>query len=284
MIIIDQKSNGLRRWKVQFDNLDEVQRWITQTPRKCCGDASKALGRGSSWDLNAGWEGALHMARHGWLDGVTDMSDKLALKPPHTDSEPSWRYDVAGEMPDIGRFLAGDPAHMKRHGHPKGHRPVITLAIGANAVASVSARQMANYGAAMVAVIDQLESTGRRVEAHATFVSTGSGSRICPVWCVKRAEDSLDLSALAFSLAHPAAFRRLGFAIYERSDLGWMHYGGSVGSTLEDLIDPAPNTLVVSGLADGVGARNCDTLDGAIKFAAEQINKAAGEELVTISA
>lgn len=283
MLIIDERKAKVPRWKVMFESLDEVQQWLRDTPRKWTVSSSVRESGGRSWDLGAGWEGALKLARNGWLEGVKDISDKLALKPPQLSDEPRWRYDVAGELPDIGRFLAGDPAHMKRHGHPKGHRPVISLAIGANAVAMVSAEQMANYGAAMVAVIDQLESTGRRVEAYATFVSVSGGSRICPYWLVKRAEDALDLSALAFSLSHPAAFRRLGFAIYERSAFEtWWGYGSSCSSTLDDLIDPMPNTLAISGLADGIHACRCNTLDGAIELAAEQINGAAGEELVTV--
>jgi hypothetical protein len=90
---------------------------------------------------------------------------------PARDKEDSWRYDVAGELPDIGRFLAGDPAHMKRHGHPKGHRPIISLAINVIANAMITAQQMANYGAALVTVVDQIENAGRRVDLVCAFAA-----------------------------------------------------------------------------------------------------------------
>lgn len=281
-IVDTRDEHGLRTWRIQFENLDDVQSWIKATPRRWGVTSSERPSYGQSWDLGCEFDQAMEFARTGWIDGVVDISGRLAMRPPHLTNDPKWRYDVAGELPDIGRFLAGDPAHMMRHGHPKGHRPVITLATGANGSAGVTASQLRNYGAAMVAIIDQLESTGRRVEAYATFVSSKFGQgRLAPVWRVKAAEDVVDLSALAFSLSHPAAFRRLGFAIYERSGFStWNDYGSSVTSTLEDLIDPAPNTLVISGLA-GSGAR-CNTLEGAIEYAAEQINQAAGEVLVTV--
>jgi len=280
--IIAETVKGVRRWKAAFDSLADVEQWIKATPRKWDVASSEKPSYGYSWDLGTSWEDTLKLARTGWIAGVLDTSNRLAMRPPHLTNDPKWRYDVAGELPDIGRYLAGDPAHMMRHGHPKGHRPVITLAIGANGTAGVSADQLRNYGAAMVAVIDQLESTGRRVEAYATFISNhGSNERICPYWRVKAAEDALDLSSLAFSLSHPASFRRLGFALYERSGFPtWYNYGSSCRAMLEDLIDPAPNTLVISGLASS-GIR-CKTLDGAIEYAAEQINAAAEEQLVTL--
>lgn len=131
----------------------------------------------------------------------------------------------------------------------------------------------------MCAVIDQLENSGRRVELNVAWCSQISGVRVSVGWTAKRAEDTLDLASIAFSLAHPAASRRIGFAMAERSaarqDLG---YGMTYSPTEDDWIDPLPGTYCIQG----VGYGGSETLDKAIAQVVKEINKAAGEELVTV--
>jgi hypothetical protein len=92
------------------------------------------------------------------------------------------------------------------------------------------------------------------------------------------------LAAIAFSLGHPAALRRIGFAMIEHSATRTCPgYGHSTTITPDDI--PERNArcqLCLSGI--GTCSHRCRTLDDAIAFATEQVNTAAGEELVTISA
>lgn len=280
MIIRDDKANGVRCWRAMGENLPDVMHWLSTTRNKWGIDSSRSASYGD-WTLGVDYDEALRLARVGWSAGAKDLSNRLEAHMPPKDKESSWRYDVAGELPDIGRFLAGDPAHMRRHGHPKGHRPILSIAVNIRLQCSVKASAMANYGAALVAVIDQLEHVGRRVELVATFATTqGNGLRVSTGWTVKKAEDSLDLAAVAFSIAHPAASRRIGFAMYEHSDVPMaMGYGSGLTLAEQDLIDPLPGTFCIPGLNDDT--RRCHTLEDAIAFVRDQINKAAGEELVS---
>jgi hypothetical protein len=283
MIIRDDKIDGTRHWRALGENLDDVQRWLRDTPNKWRITASRDSGFGREWALGVSYDQALELARTGWSEGAKDLSDRLAAHMPPRDKEDSWRYDVAGELPDIGRYLAGDPVHMRRHGHPKGHQPIVSIAVNIRLQSNVKASAMANYGAALVAVIDQIEHHGKRVELMVTFATRQTGSRVSAGWMVKRAEDALDLAAVAFSVAHPAASRRIGFAMYEHSDVpATRGYGGTLTLGENDLIDPLPGTYCLSGLNDTLG--RCHTLDDAITFVRDQVNAAAGEELVTIEA
>lgn len=280
MIIRDERNavTNKRHWIALGENLDDVQRWLRTTPNKWGSNDSRG-GYGHEWTLGVSYEQALELARTGWREGAQDLSSRLEAHMPPRDKEDSWRYDVAGELPDIGRFLAGDPTHMRRHGHPKGHRPIIAIAVNIRLMCGVKASAMANYGAALIAVIDQLEHTNRRVELTVTF-ATDQGPRVSAGWTVKKAEDPLDLAAVAFSVAHPAASRRIGFAMYEHSDVP-RHWGYGSGLKLreEDLIDPLPGTYCIEGLNNCT--TRCLTLEDAIVFVRDQINNAAGEELVT---
>lgn len=283
MIFRDETINGKRHCRVMCDSIADVQRWLKTTPRVWSSASSNSNGSGHSWDLGVGYVGAEALLETGWREGAKDLGDRLAAYMPPRDKADSWRYDIAGELPDIGRFLAGDPAHMKRHGHPKGHHPIISIAVNIRVQCTVKASAMANYGAAMVAIIDKLEHSGRRVELAVTFASTMRHVvRVSCGWTVKQADDPVDLAAVAFSLAHPSASRRIGFAMAERmpKDTQCGSYGFDLVLDEDDLIDPMPGTYCIEGLRNNTS--RCLTLDDALVFVAKQINDAAGEDLVTV--
>jgi hypothetical protein len=284
MIIRDEVINHVRRCKIHFDSQIEAANYLRGSSSNWRGSSTASPSH--NWDFNVGNEGAERLAIQGWSEGAKDLSDRLAVHMPERDHVASWRYDVAGEMPDIGRYLSGDPVHMRRHGHPKGHKPIISLFINNWIVCHTTAQQMANYGAAMVSLIDQLENSGRRVEVVAgTIAESMSDSRVMmsATWKVKGAEDHLDLGALAFAVAHPAASRRFGWRLWERTAAPTdTYYGSGRGRVTDehDLIDPMPGTLIINGIK--MSGSSCDTLEGALMFAAGQINDAAGETLVTV--
>lgn len=275
--MIEQETPGL--YKVHGESLQDVVHWLRTTPARWASPSSLVTGRGDSWDFGVGYEGALALADKGWPEGVTMLADSLSVLPPVNADVSSWRYDVAGELPDIGRFLAGDPACMKRHGHPKGRQPILALAIPIVVAAGVPAKEMANYGAAIVSLVDRLEASGRRVEVRATHIGDVTSGIVAASFTAKQAEDPVDLSALAFSLGHPAASRRITFGMIERSHLRKTgYYGLPIKETEDHLIDPVPGTIVMQRMAPG----SCRTPTDAMVTVLRSFNKAAGEELAVM--
>lgn len=278
----DARIGGERRWTVYATSLAGLVHWLktTETTWQC--KSSQEEERGYSWDLNAGWQGALELAEKGWSEGVGQLAG-VAAQLPATERIAKEKLCVAGYMPDVGRFLQGEPQHMRRKGGSIAHRPVVSLVVGTGGTANVTAQQMMNYGRAILAIIDQIEATGRRVEVTAVWTSRGvSDARATVSWTVKAAEDPVDLSALAFSLAHPAAMRRLGFAAYERSSLRTSYgYGATTNAQPDDLLHNEDEALFLPGLTTS-GSR-ANTYEQALELAVEQINRAHGEELVSIA-
>lgn len=276
-----------RRWRAHFESVGEVQDFLAVNPSKWAprdrGADCKSMRAESSWDLGAGYEGVQRLARTGWSEGALDVAARLGSRLPARERTARWRHDMAGELPDVVRHLAGQPDSMKRRGHDNSHRPVVSLFVNVWIRCDVRAKAMANYGAALVAMIDQLENSGKRVELTAGVVAPHCHTItiMSATWTVKRAQDPVDLGALAFSLAHPGASRRFGWAVWERSDKQPdSGFGRGVGykATEADLIDPAPGTFILTGLNSD--PRRCQTMNDAIKFVAAQINEAAGEQLV----
>lgn len=288
MLYRDETIGDVRRVKLHFDSQIEAADYLLNTTPKWADCTASRTGHRNeySWDFCLGWQGTQQLARTGWSEGAKDLGDRLAVHMPERDHVDAWRYDVAGELPDVGRYLAGDPVHMRRHGHPKGHKPIISIFVNNWIVCSTTAQQAANYGAAITSLIDQLENSGRRVELTVGTIAQHfrhGNTMMSATWRVKAAEDPLDLAAVAFAIAHPAASRRFGWSLWETTDAPMdKFYGVGMGRIAEeaDLIDPFPGTLMINGIKMDGG--RCNALDAALAFAAGQINAAAGETLVTV--
>lgn len=272
-----------KRWRVQFDNLSELTRWLASTPRTWDDKSSEQTGGayGRDWDLGAGYSGALRMASEGWEEGVKNLYALAATVPNITVTTRG--FSVAGDFPDVGRAVAGNPFSMVTRRRENAPKPALTIAVNIRTSAAVKAQEMANFGAAMVALVDRLESRGVRVELIGLVATNPVGrNRWAISWTVKRAEDPLDLSAVAFSLAHPAMWRRLGFACMERSPRSMYTpgYGYDGGIHKDDFMDLPEGALLIQGVDHNPGA--CRTMAGALEFAKRAINKAAGEDIAEL--
>lgn len=273
-------------WRAHFDSAAEAAHYLETTPSKW-NLLKDHVGRhyaDRSWTLGCDFKDVMRLAKDGWEDGTRNLETKLRGIPPRQGSSSSWTYDVAGYVPDVPRYLSGEPANMMRHGHPKGHKPIVSLCVMIWINAGINAAEMVNYGTAMTALIDQIEQAGRRVELWAGVIAphVGKAGIMSATWTVKSAEDHVDLAAVAFSLAHPGASRKLGWGIWERSDRPADRSFGQGGYTtkLADVLDPPHGMVFLGGVANSYGA--CSTMDKALPFVAKQINLAAGEQLVEV--
>lgn len=272
-------------WRAHFDSVGDAERFISGTPSKwsLLRDHVGRTFSEYSWTLRHTNADVLRLARDGWEEGLAKLHDGLVGRPPAREHTSNWTFDVAGYYPDVPRYLDGDPTCMMRHGHPKGNKPVICIFVQVWINSMIDARQMMNYGVALTAYIDQIEKSGKRVELIAGVIAPHRNRKIMSAtWTVKRAEDPVDLAAIAFSLAHPGASRRFGWALWERSDLpADSAFGqGGYSAKREDMIDPPEGMLFLPGVANEPS--RCRTIEDAVAHVATQINRAAGEPIVEI--
>lgn len=276
-------DNTPKHWRIQADSLYELLQWVEDTSPVWRSSASKAA-RSKSWDLGVGYDGAVRLARDGWEDGIQRMSALIETVPSETIFVKS--YDVAGAVPDVPRFLGGDPRNMINRGKEQKPKPTMSIAFNMSARADVSAQAIWNFGAGLVAIIDRLESRKVRCEVSAIWRTenlgrAGAVASICTT--LKRPEEALDLHQMAFGVAHPAMLRRINFAAIERSraDIECPGYGMPNSRLSEvDIIDPVPGTLFIGGIGDAVSS--CSTVESAVRYVAAKINEAAGEPIAEL--
>ena len=266
-------DRSARTCRYHFDNLPELGRYAETAPRtwgRYCTMSTDPNPR--SWDLGAGYDGAVRMAKEGWLEGAAKTQEALKLLPLRS---PAAKREINhyGHMPHMGRYVAGAIKHMVHKRPVEGRKSVLTLIVPVNAVAHVEAAHMANFGLAVTHYIAQLERAGTRVELLGAIHSISDGWTITHTWLIKHASQPLDLAVTAFTIGHPAMFRRLGFALRERCAApSNSSYGRSIALTQESVINCPPGAIILNGMKDASTVAR--TPEAAVEYVTKYIDEA----------
>ncbi len=269
---IDQAA---KKCSYHFDSLPELGHYIETAPRTWRGSGTRDsidLGKSKDWDLNAGYDESVRMAKEGWLEGARKSQDALKLLPL---SAPAFKREINyyGHLPHMGRYVAGAMKHMVHKRRTEGRSSVLVLIVPVNALAMVSAEHMANFGLAVTHYIAQMERQGTRVEVWGAIRSDSTGWQITHSWVIKRAQQPMDLAVMSFTVGHPAMFRRLGFACRERCAApSNPAYGKSVALKQEDVVNCPAGAIILNGMKDaGSIAR---TPEAAVAYVTKFIDEA----------
>ena len=248
-----------------FDSIQEAQQWMAQTPRTWSEKASESKSQGIDWDLGSTFDDAMAMARDGWKEGAAKVGKALKQLPQATPA-PTKKNSVYGYRPNAGRYAAGMPDCMVKRAHDNGAGHVVTLVVPINANAYTSARNMSNFGIAVMHHVRALEAQRTRVEIIVSATShLQCGTRVCTAIRVKSASQGMDLSVLAFAMGHPAMFRRIMFGLRERTATKTDHgYGQSQNTVPSDIVNMRPGTIILNGMKDADSVAS--TMEAALKY------------------
>jgi len=269
--------------ELKFNSFDEFLTKV-QEPSLPNARLSEALreGASNSWDLKAGWDGAIKMAKEGWPEGLKRMqkvAELLEMPSGARSYEPQPVLAVAGDEVDIGAYLSGEPECMmdwEVRATPSFGK-VVKIVCHLTANASVSANAMFRRGSLAYLIIDALESCGIRCEVWGLVKCSTCGNRdegpdFLAQVCLKDADQPIEPDRLAYMLAHPAVFRRLGFRLMELTP---EYTRGCYGST----VNPPEELMEGDGVIFLGGSHLGYTNDQDIVASAKQIaSKYIGEE------
>lgn len=209
--------------RLHFDNMAAFAEAVPEHDpgrNRHCGGAWEQGSSTVMFTLTKGMAEALTLARNGWEEGAERARPLLEkIKTARPVRKTLSRWDVAGAVPSVPRYLAGNPMHMKTQAMSASNRqPVLTIVSNWSTPAHVDAKVFESSAVAAAAICDRLEDAGFRVEIIAgrrcSSALDGEAGHVAETFAkIKAAEDSLDLARLAFGLGHPSALRRLSFAI-----------------------------------------------------------------------
>lgn len=219
----DTKDDGYTL-RMDYESINEVLDHLDQDRPVDSNDSSTDSHSGDAWDLGVGWQGALDAYTGGWSEGAKrayDLAERLTPKP--KSNRTTLHRSVTGAFPNVGAHLAGAPNAMYQVSKKQATgRPYVHLYIPISFSSMMNAETAFDRGCAIVAVVDALETAGCRIKLTLTRTSEIGGGRsgrhrICMRFMVKDYGDRLDVDQVIFTAAHPAMFRRIGFALQERS-------------------------------------------------------------------
>lgn len=191
-----------------------------------CGEehrSSKKTGKDRTWDFGTEFDGAIKVARNGWPEGreaieALTYKFKAVVEDAHREAfgQPVYTRSVAGSGVNVGRYNAGLPDAMVMRKRVEMESPIIDIVCNVSASAAISAQTYMIRGAAVAALTDLLELSGRRVRLTVVVNTAGSGHSVPVYTTIKKPGDPVQMDAIAFATAHPAYLRRLGFSIWEQ--------------------------------------------------------------------
>jgi hypothetical protein len=184
--------------------------------RRASRDATK-----DSWCGHASFDKACKLARDGWPEGLKRLNsfqERIKSVIGNRTNKPLPEFDVTGQVLDVGLLMSGVPeCFISLPDEPKeGRGKIIDIVFSSSYSAGINSEKIFWRGAALVALIDVLESRGLSCSVVSdSTVTRGYGNRYTLKTIVKGLGDVLDLDRIAFCACHAAFFRRLAFSIEE---------------------------------------------------------------------
>jgi hypothetical protein len=193
------------------------------------------------WTGGLTWQQAKTMALSGWHEGLIEVDKYRARISPIIAQKvlrPLQVYSMAGHYVDVGSFLANDPECFITREYEERNYPgrIYRVVCSISFSAAITAETIIQRGAMVCALVDAIEYAGHRAEVVCndrdlrewTMNASRQGKTQSKTgWfeasvVVKKASQPLEMSDLAFCLAHPAMFRRIMFSVAEQ--VGWSDY------------------------------------------------------------
>lgn len=206
-----------------FSNISEFYNFCKKTPRReGADDASEHNGRGftgtdslqQAYELLVNGDEELYkeiLKKKSKIDITKILGNKIGRNRPYND--------IVGFQADVPTFLKGVPTNMINQKPLKISQKILNIFLDGAVSAGVSSSKIKEAGIIYATVIDILEKRGYRCNLYVIDGSTHRDWKYFSVVRVKTDREPFNLKKLAFPIAHPSYFRRVGFKWIESCNL-----------------------------------------------------------------
>jgi len=232
--------------KLEFNDLAEFWNYSMQDSK--AGLKQSRSADNLEWSGGLTWEQAKAMARSGWVDGMKKI-EKYRVQIFNKIAEKILKADpvntVSGYNVEVGRFLAGQPDCFTAKDLFEKNYPgrIYKIVCSVSFSAAIKPETIIQRGAMICAMIDAIEFAGHRAEVICNSVmSAGQPENYSKAksknlgWMeisvvIKKSTQPIEMTDLAFCLAHPAMLRRIMFSVAEIE--GWSDFISNYGYPAE---------------------------------------------------
>ncbi|SFH78026.1 DUF7192 family protein [Halpernia frigidisoli] len=214
---------------VQFDDLQDF--WDFSF-RESSSRNKSSRNADSDWYGDVSWTEAKVLANSGWIEGMNEVKKmSVELSEIICSKIEKWipEYTYAGNIIDIGMFLSNSPEYfiIKNPTEQELSGKIVKLVCSISFLWQITPQIIIQRGAMICALVDALEISGYSCEIIINQTATSYGGKFEVDVCVKKAHQSLNITEVAFCLAHPAMLRRFMFSVAELE--GWADYATAYG-------------------------------------------------------
>ena len=185
------------------------------------------------WYGGLTWDEAKKQAKSVWQEGLDKIEKIRAQISPIITKQvlrPRPINAMYGYSVDVGSYLSNDPECFFSQEYEQRNYPgrIFKLVVSISFSSEITPETIIQRGAMVCALVDAIEYAGHRVEVVCNWAVCGdSHNRVYSDYkwwfevftTIKKTNQSLDMSDLAFCLAHPAMLRRFMFSVAELN--GW---------------------------------------------------------------
>jgi len=229
--------------ELYFDDLSKF--WNYSMQESNARNKQSRSNQNLEWSGGLTWDGAKSMAISGWREGMTEIEKYRAKILPIIAEKvirPQQVYAIAGYNVDVGSFLANEPECFIAREFEERNYPgrIYKIVCSISFSAAIQPKTIIQRGAMICALIDAIEFAGHRAEVICNDASTkssyGYSNSKKNGWLevsvtVKKSTQPLEMTDLAFCLAHPAMLRKMMFSVAEI--VGWSDFVHSYGTPAE---------------------------------------------------
>jgi hypothetical protein len=229
--------------ELYFDDLSKF--WNYSMQESNARNKQSRSNQNLEWSGGLTWDGAKSMAISGWREGMTEIEKYRAKILPIIAEKvirPQQVYAIAGYNVDVGSFLANEPECFIAREFEERNYPgrIYKIVCSISFSAAIQPKTIIQRGAMICALIDAIEFAGHRAEVICNDASTkssyGYSNSKKNGWLevsvtVKKSTQPLEMTDLAFCLAHPAMLRKMMFSVAEI--VGWSDFVHLYGTPAE---------------------------------------------------
>lgn len=252
-----KQVNGSRVVYEEFSNLDMFLKGVgreTNVVFKNARHASDERGR-TEWAGTASFNDAVSLLSNGWTDKLAEIRKEMAqfdrvMEQNVTYQKKRPSTSVVGFAPHVPNAIMGLPNSMIRTEHTPMKTKVVRIIYNMCMNSGTDADDIMNAGLAVLKIANALERKGMRVRVDVNpFLAERNREKVCALVCIKDWRQPIDLKKIAFPVAHPSMFRRIGFRWLETvPELKEQGFTSGYGRSLEE-------EDACASLLEAVGAR-----------------------------
>ncbi len=205
--------------KAQIERFENITQMLTALKHRPANEVFKGHSLSSEtgsedFTRTKSYDEALSLIENGWEEPLNKIKKGVenGFKSNGTLNKSRPQTGIVGYAPCVPNAILGLPNSMIMTEKTPSKVKAVTILFMMSVNCSVDEEDIMKSGIVVLNIINDLELAGYRVKLDVEFFGASEGNDICSARVtVKDWRQPLDLKKLAFPIAHPSMFRRLGF-------------------------------------------------------------------------